>query len=199
MATNRPTVITVTAQRVIDADRMTVFTTTTDHRNYPYFLRRVGSIPGVARATIAGSGTIETGAHRKVWTTDGARLDETIAVHQPGVRHIYHWRRRGGRQPFAWLVRAGRGRWEFADEGDGTRVTWSYRFELTAPLARPVAALIAAGPFRWWMRTGLRRAAAMIADAPAAPAPTAVSPPALMLVPADPFGPGEIDAPPLAA
>lgn len=150
--------ITVGASAVIPADRLAVFTATTDHHNAAEVLGPVGPMPGVARATIAGSGTVESGAHRKVWTTGGARLDETIVVHRIGRRHVSRWRR-GLHTPWSRLVRGGVGTLAYTDEPGGTRIDWTYRFELTSPLVCAIVAPVVAGPFRWWMRAGLRRAA----------------------------------------
>jgi hypothetical protein len=56
--------------------------------------------------------------------------------------------------PLALLVRQGTGDWSFAPEAGGTRLVWVYRFELTSPLAWPLAALVV-GLFRRWMAKGL--------------------------------------------
>ena len=61
------------------------------------------------------------------------------------------------------LVRRGEASWTFAPEGDGTRVVWHYTFELTSPLAYPVAALVMI-LFRRWMASGLERLAALCAS-----------------------------------
>jgi len=63
------------------------------------------------------------------------------------------------RPPLAWLAREGRADWRFAAVDAGTAVAWRYDFELTSPLAWPVAAPVLVG----FMRTAMTRCLAAMA------------------------------------
>jgi hypothetical protein len=63
------------------------------------------------------------------------------------------------RAPLAWLAREGRADWRFTKVDKGTAVAWRYDFELTSPLAWPIAAPVLSG----FMRTAMTRCLAAMA------------------------------------
>ena len=98
---------------------------------------------------------MQRGARREIKLTDGAVLTEEILEHDVPTRHRYKWTS-GLKPPFAWLVRSGEGTWTFSEVAEGTRIDWSYVFELRSPLAYPIAVPIIA-LFRRWQEKSLAR------------------------------------------
>ena len=116
-------------------------------------LRPVPPIPGVRGAEIVGGGEPKTGGRRVVHMTDGSTVYEELLAWERPKRHRYRWASKPA-FPFSLLVRAGEGDWHFSPAGTGTRIDWTYRFELTTPLVYPLALLVTA-LFRRWMQAGL--------------------------------------------
>ena len=85
--------------------------------------------------------------------TDGAVLEEVILAYDPPVKHRYRWTG-GVKPPFSFLVRSGTGNWDFNETDGGTRSVWTYTFELTSPLAYPLALPII-WIFKGWLQQGL--------------------------------------------
>ncbi|MCA9773139.1 MAG: SRPBCC family protein, partial [Myxococcales bacterium] len=132
--------------------------------------RGSGPVPGIMKVEIAGGGPLKIGATREVRMSDNSVLQEEIRAHEPGVRHSY--RIVGGlKAPLRWLVRWGEGDWSFRETGKGTEFTWHYTFELTSPLARPLASVVVGRFMNAAMRDFLDRvrhemmAAAVVKDA----------------------------------
>jgi len=147
----------LTTHATIDVPRSAeaVFDMTARLDGFSRFLHAFGPIPAVRGATIEGGGEPVTGARRLVSMSDGSVMQEDILeLTRPRI-HRYKWSR-GPKPPFSWLVKSGEGTWTFtpSPEGDGTRVDWSYTFELTSRAASPIAALVIA-IFRRWMLKGL--------------------------------------------
>ena len=144
------------AEHTYAADRTTAFDHLTAASTLSKICTKWGPIAAIVDASMVDGAEVAEGAHRTVRMSDGVVLDEEIVAFARPVEHAYAWR--GGlKPPFAWLVRGAKGHWTFADSGSGTRVTWTYRFELTSPLAYPVAA-VAMRLFRAWMRQALANA-----------------------------------------
>jgi hypothetical protein len=120
---------------------------------FPRILLPLGPIPGVARAEMVGGGEPKAGAQRRIELTDGSVMGEELLAFDRPRRHAYRWLDPPA-LPLSLLVRRGTGDWSFTPEAGGTRIAWSYRFELTSPLAWPLAALVAL-LFRRWMAQGL--------------------------------------------
>ncbi len=138
---------------VIPRPRDEVFAFCTMDDTFERLLRPLGPIAGVAKSEMRGGQVLKTGADRKISLTDGAVLTEEILDYTPPLRHQYRWV--GGiKPPFSWLVRSGTGLWEFSEAERGTRVDWSYVFEVKSAVAyvlvQPIAAL-----FKRWMAQGL--------------------------------------------
>lgn len=96
---------------------------------------------------------LAAGSKRTVTMTDGTVLEEVIVDYDPPARHRYRWVG-GAKPPFSFLVRSGTGNWDFIESEGGTRIVWSYTFELTSPLAYPLAVPIVR-LFKAWQQQGL--------------------------------------------
>ena len=113
-----------------------VFALAVDAERFPTLFRGFGPIPALRRISL--HGPLAVGVRRDVEGEDGVVMLETVTALEPGRRHGYTLSRL--RPPLSWLVRVGHADWTFAPRDGGTDVTWRYRFELTSPLAWPVAA-----------------------------------------------------------
>jgi hypothetical protein len=130
-----------------------VFDFATACETFPRILLPLGPVPGIAKAEMLGAGAPRAGARRRIGMTDGSTIDEEIlAFDRPGL-HRYRWLNRPA-PPFSWLVRGGEAEWTFAPSQGGTRIVWTYAFELTTPLVAPLGAAVIA-VFRRWMMRGL--------------------------------------------
>jgi hypothetical protein len=143
---------------VIPRPRGEVFDFCTMDDTFERLLRPLGPIAGVAKSEMGEGQALQTGADRRITLTDGAVLNEEILDYTPPLRHQYRWV--GGiKPPFSWLVRSGTGLWQFSEVEGGTRVDWSYVFEVKSAVAyvlvQPIAPL-----FRRWMAQGLNAVAA---------------------------------------
>lgn len=143
---------------IIQRPREEVFDFCTKDDTYERLLRPLGPIAGVATSRMHPGQILETGSRRTITTTNGMLLDEEILDHTRPARHQYRWVG-GVEPPFSWLVRSGTGCWEFSQVDGGTRVDWSYVFELRSGLAYPFALPIIV-LFRRWMAQGLDAIAA---------------------------------------
>lgn len=92
-----------------------------------------GLWPIPALRSIQPHGPPGVGATRTVTDARGTRMTETILAWEPPSHHRYELT--GFVAPMSWLVTRGVADWRFAKEDDGTRIVWTYDFELTRPLA----------------------------------------------------------------
>lgn len=145
--------ISTSASVFVPRPREEVFPVATDSTNASRTLRSRGPFAGVTKVEMDEGQTLATGARRRIHMTDGTALEEVILDYDPPVRHRYGWRG-GAKFPFSLLVRAGTGNWEFTEADGGTEIVWSYTFELTSPLAYPLAVPIVR-LFRGWLQQGL--------------------------------------------
>ena len=122
---------------------------------FPRLMHPLGPIPGIARVEMLGGRPLERGAERLVTMTDGSEVLEEILDAERPSRHRYRWLRPPA-PPFNLLVRTGEGDWRFAAAGRGTRVEWTYTFDLTSALAYPLAVVVLQ-LFRRWMQRALDR------------------------------------------
>lgn len=112
-----------------------------------------GPIPRAESAEIISDGGMRVGARRRIHNADGSVVDEVIrALERPS--HQAYEIVGGLLPPFSLFVRGGRGDWRLEDEGDGTRVTWEFSWDLRSGLFWPVAALFRR-PFAAAMRSCL--------------------------------------------
>ena len=145
--------ISTSASVLIPRPREEVFAVATDSTNAPRTLRSRGPFAGIRKIEMHEGQTLATGARRKILMTDGTVLEEVVLDYDPPVRHRYGWTG-GAKLPFSLLVQSGTGNWEFTEVEAGTRVVWSYIFELTSPLAYPLAVPIV-WLFKGWLQQGL--------------------------------------------
>lgn len=153
----------ITAERRIDAPPAAVYALSLDAERFPALFRGFGPIPSLRRITPHAPSAV--GSTREVESSDGSRLTERITALDPDTRHAYTLT--GLRPPLAWLARAGHADWRFAPVGGGSMVSWTYRFELTSPLAWPLAWPVLNGAMRVAMQRCLDAMQAKLAPAAA--------------------------------
>jgi hypothetical protein len=132
-----------------------------DPERFPATFRGCGPIPAVRRITLHAPPAV--GSTRELENSDGSRPLERILVLDPPHRHAYLLSNLN--TPFAWLVRTGYAEWSFSAAPEGSAVRWRYRFELTTPLAWPIAFPL----LRVFMTTAMRRCLAAMASMLEAP------------------------------
>jgi hypothetical protein len=131
--------------------------------NLPRILQGYGPIPGIVAIELLPDGPrpLATGSKRRVRMSDQSEiLEEVLTLDRPH-RHGYRWLNAPA-PPFSLLVRRGEAEWLFAASSRGTRVDWTYTFELTSPLAAPLAAVVMV-LFKRWMQRGLERIGPLLA------------------------------------
>ncbi len=158
--------ISTSASVVIPRPRDEVFAFATDSTNTPRTIRARGPFPGITKMEMREGQVLAKGALRNVYTTDGACLEETILAYDPPLKHSYGWEG-GAKPPFSWIVKSGRGNWDFTETSGGTRIVWTYTFGLTSALAYPLAAPIA-WLFKGYLQQGLDAIREEILSQPAA-------------------------------
>ena len=122
-------------ERTIHAAPEAVYALSLDAQRFPTLFTGFGPIPGLRKITL--NGPLAVGATRDLEDNAGLVLKERIDALEPGRRHAYTLS--GLHPPLAWLARAGHADWHFIASNEGTRVVWTYDFELTSPLAWPLA------------------------------------------------------------
>jgi hypothetical protein len=132
-----------------------VFALALDPERFPATFAGCGPIPALRKITPHAPTAV--GSTRSVESSDNSVLQEHVTAFEPPHRHAYVLS--GMRPPLAWLAREGRADWRFTTVGDGTSVAWHYDFELTSPLAWPIAAPVLSG----FMRTAMTRCLAAMA------------------------------------
>lgn len=167
--------LSTAASITIAKPRQQVFDFCTNNDTFERLLRPLGPIAGIAKAELRDGQTLRTGARRTITMTDKTVLEEEILDYTPPTRHEYRWSE-GVKPPFSWLVRSGTGCWDFSETqaGRGTRVEWSYVFELRSALAYPLALPIVP-LFRRWLQQGLDAIAAEMEQKEAAASPPEVT------------------------
>ena len=145
----------------VDAAPERVFDFATALENFPRVLRRYGPIPGIDSIHMLDGAAPAAGARRVVRMTDRSEIVEQVLDLDRPRRHRYRWLNPPA-PPFSWMVERGEGDWLFSACARGTRIEWTYTFDLTSPLAAPFARPILA-IFRRWMQRGLRAIAAALA------------------------------------
>jgi len=145
--------ISTSASIVIPRSRPEVFAFACDNGTYERNLRPRGLIAGIDKADMFEGHALAEGSWRRISLTDGSVLDEVILDYDPPAKHRYRWTD-GIKPPFSFLVRSGTGCWDFSEVDGGTRIDWSYVFELRSPLAYPVLLLIVP-LFKGWQKQGL--------------------------------------------
>ncbi|MGQ0800180.1 MAG: SRPBCC family protein [Pseudomarimonas sp.] len=132
-----------------------VFALGLDPLRFPAAFRGFGPIPSIRSMTLHAPPAV--GSTRELENSDGSRPQERITALEPPHRHAYTLS--GLSAPFSWLVRAGHADWSFTAVAQGTAVEWRYRFELTSPLAWPLASPL----LNLFMTAAMRRCLATMA------------------------------------
>ena len=110
------------------------------------FAQRSGPIPPIRECTGQEGAWGTVGQTRTVVLADGGtNLETLVALDRPGS---YRYRLSSFTGPMKGLVASVDGEFAFAAEGDGTRVTWSWRMRATNPVAR----LLLPGLGLFWRR-----------------------------------------------
>ena len=104
------------------------------------FATRSGPIPAVARCEGQAGACAAVGQTRTVVLADGtSNVENLVALDRP---HEYRYRLSDFTGPMKLLVAGVDGRFSFAPEGSGTRVTWSWSIRATSPVARAVLPVV---------------------------------------------------------
>ena len=128
--------VLLAAERLLPCPPDAAFALAVDPSRFPGFFTGFGPIPALREIRL--DAPLAVGSTRQVEGSDGAVMRERIVAHDPPRRHAYVLGNL--RPPLALLVREGHADWRFEPRADGTQVRWTYRFELTSPLAWPLAA-----------------------------------------------------------
>ncbi|MBI3070611.1 MAG: SRPBCC family protein [Deltaproteobacteria bacterium] len=151
--------VTAAASIEIGKPIETVFDYAVTSENIPRIFVGYGPIPAVVSATVRGDGILREGATRTIENSDGSVIDEAITALVRPTRQAY--RLPGGfKKPFSFIVRSAEGNWVFSQTSTGTRVDWSFRFELTSPIARPFGWLL----MRLFFQKAMERCLARLKD-----------------------------------
>ncbi len=147
-----------TASLQIAADRQIIFDYITCGDNWPNILPPLFPLAGIQSITLLNADSPGPGVRRQVTMTDGMQIIETIDEHRAPTVHAYSWGD-GLSPPLSLIVRRAAARWvleECEQATSVTRVTWTYEFTLTSPLALPVAWIVFRR-FQTWMQRGLQQ------------------------------------------
>jgi hypothetical protein len=115
-----------------------IFDLCIDAQRFPQVFRGYGPIPAIRE--IVPLAPLAIGSEREIRNSDGSVLRERVTALQPPLHHAYTLS--GFRAPFAWLVRSGAADWQLQPLRDATLLTWTYRFETTSAITRPLAATL---------------------------------------------------------
>ena len=128
------------AEVVVPGPPEAVFDYATNLEHLPRLFRGAGPVPSIEKAEVIGGGEQRVGARRRIHNGDGSVLEEEVLELDRPRSHRYSLY--GDFQGLVrFLVRKGGGHWTFepVEGGHETRVRWAYHFELTSPLALPLA------------------------------------------------------------
>lgn len=154
--------IVLVAQHRFDHPADAVFALCIDPERFPQTFAGYGPIPALRRIVL--DGPLAIGSTREVHSSDGSVLREQVTALRPPFHHAYTLS--GFRAPLGWLVRAGHADWQLQPLQSGTLVTWSYRFDTTAAIARPPAAVLLRNCMQPAMQRCLQRMNALLSGAP---------------------------------
>lgn len=120
-----------------------------------------GPIPPVVAVEDQDGRWDTVGRARTVVLADGMRVREQITFSDPTNGAPAEGQARFGYTvsgfsgPLSWLVSEARGFWVFEGQGNQTKITWTYQFQPTSALTRPLAAAIIALFWRAYMKDGM--------------------------------------------
>jgi uncharacterized protein YndB with AHSA1/START domain len=146
-----------------------VFDLVVDERYCSHFFRSWGPIPGVVHCEpwIAHG---EAGRRRELKLSDGSTHAEQILVLERPHKYEYRWLNPPA-APLNLFVRTAEAHWALQpmEASAHTRLVLTYHFELTSPLAYPVA-LVLRAMFTRWMEAAIERVKQTIRDGAPLPA-----------------------------
>jgi hypothetical protein len=145
----------VHAARDIGAPPEKVFDFAVANENMPRIMQRFGPIPAVASVEVLDGAKLAAGVKRRVRMADQSEIIEEVLVLDRPRHHRYRWLTAPA-PPFSLLVRSATGDWVFTASAKGTHLDVTYTFELTSPLAAPIAAAVLV-LFKRWVQRGLSR------------------------------------------
>lgn len=134
-----------------------------DAQRFPALFRGFGPIPALRAIRL--HAPVAPGSTREVEDARGVVMLERITALDPPRHHAYTLSR--FTPPLRWLAHAAHADWRFAPAAPGTHALWTYRFELTSPLAWPMAFPI----LRVFMQGAMQRCLAAMARELASGAP----------------------------
>ena len=104
----------------------------------------------------------EVGRSRIVVLGDGAQVHEEITLSDPtggaqpdGGLARFGYTVSGFSGTLGWMTSEARGAWHFEQNGDRTKIVWTYAFRPTHAIARPVLTFIVAAFWKRYMADGL--------------------------------------------
>jgi hypothetical protein len=143
------------ARLVLPAPPPAAYGLSLDADRFPALFSGFGPIPRLRAIRLHAPPAV--GSTREVEDANGVVMLERITVLDPPQRHAYTLG--GFVAPLSWLAREAHADWRFTAHDGGTDVVWHYRFELTSPLAWPLAFPI----LRVFMQGAMRRCLAAMA------------------------------------
>jgi len=119
----------VSASRVVPGDPAHAFAAVLPAPLTELFDRRFGPIPTIREVTDQDGEWATVGQTRTIHLADGGSMREELT--DVSAPMSFGYRISGIRGPMRPLVAEAEGRWDFAADGDGTRVTWTWRLHPT--------------------------------------------------------------------
>lgn len=144
--------------RFIAAEPARAFALSLDTAAFPAWFRGHGLVPAVERVSRLDAGPLQAGSRRRVESSDGNSVEETVLELTPPLRHRY--RISGFAAPFGWWVSAAEADWRWTPQGAGVEVCWRYRFFPRSWLAQRIVGYIARRHFAAAMQACLSALAA---------------------------------------
>lgn len=151
------------AELRLAATAQAAFELSLDPQRFPALFRGFGPIPALRAIRLHAPAAV--GSTRDVEDVKGVVMLERITALEPAQRHAYTLS--GFTAPLSWLAREAHADWRFTPTAEGTQVAWTYRFELTSPLAWTLAFPI----LRVFMQGAMQRCLASMAQALTSGAP----------------------------
>src|SRR5690606_14152966 len=150
--------VEIECRRFIAAEPSQAFALSLDPEAFPAWFRGKGLVPAVVRVTRLEDGPLRAGSRRRVGSSDGNSVEETVLELDPPRRHRY--RIAGFAPPFGWLVACAEADWHWTPRAEGVVVCWRYRYHPRGWLVRPIIGFIARRDFAAAMQACLDALAA---------------------------------------
>jgi Polyketide cyclase / dehydrase and lipid transport len=155
--------IQTNAQVIVNAGIEAVFDASTVCQNLPRFFTGYKGIPAIVSAKTVDGLPLHEGSIRIVDNSDGSSIEEVIVSLKRPDTQKYELVK-GFKPPFSWLVRIASGKWSYETLEAGTRVTWSFYFEIPNILAYLIFCLVVQRPFQQAQEICLRNLKKYVED-----------------------------------